>query len=508
MYTSLCPMLGFAFSIQPGTGVSEEKTEPRSLSLSDQQNDTDPKQPVQIAPQPAQIAPQPHCNQSLQETKKGSLVRPASFRRSTQLKPNDAPSKGDPFVCTDNSSLPTMTGMVLPQAGIPIQPENPLLPSVHDDGDESKSSTDKQPVTNASTESLPVVEDVSALPTMNGMVLPQAESMIQPENQYFSFKLNDDSDDDSDDDSESQQNADQQPMANPSPQPLPAMEDVSALPTMNGMVLPQAESMIQPENQYFSFKLDDDSDDDSEPSTPDQPAADPSPQPLPVMEGISVLPSLTQTHIPGMGGSVLPAVVPAPSPYPRPGLPLPTAPVMSASILPSTQTNSYPETPSMNRPAPPPPATESSAALQSTLTDLDIPYPHVADELDIPYPHIADQLKNSEAKPSEAPAINNGFSFPNPPMLNHTMQPNRGSAQPGTISVILPPLTTINENQVSTQDNLRIPSSSCGIGNQLLVVDYMTTRNGDTIASCVNSLNSLRSKLSQINVGFCFLVDG
>lgn len=187
----------------------------------------------------------------------------------------------------------------------------------------------------------------------------------------------------------------------------------------------------------------------------------PPPQNLPIMEGISVLPSFNQTNIPGMGDSVLSTVLPTPSPYPTPNVPLPTVPVISASILPSTQTNSHSDTPSVNSASHSTSNTDLNASMQSTLTDLDLPYPHIADELGISYPHIADQLKESEAKPSEAPAVNNGLSFPNPPMLNHTVQPNRGTAQPGTISVILPPIATVNESQISPQDNLRIPSSSC-----------------------------------------------
>ena len=459
MYTSLCGMLGFAYAIQTDTSVSEEKKEPKLIPLHDQQNDA-------YAMLPAQSILLPQYSQSLRETNKGSLPKPAAFRRSAQLKPEGMPLKRDPNVISGSAAPPTMNGMMSSQAGIATQPENQYLPGVpstkNSGDDKSETSIPEQTVTTTIAQGLPVMEGVSSLPTMDGMVLPQVNSMIQPENQYFSFKL----DDDDDDDSESESSANEQTVTTTTTQNLPVMEDVSALPVMDGMVLLQPDTAIQPENQYFSFKLDDDDDDDdseseSESSIHEQSMTNPPPQNLPIMEGISVLPSFNQTNIPGMGDSVLSTVLPTPSPYPTPNVPLPTVPVISASILPSTQTNSHSDTPSVNSASHSTSNTDLNASMQSTLTDLDLPYPHIADELGISYPHIADQLKESEAKPSEAPAVNNGLSFPNPPMLNHTVQPNRGTAQPGTISVILPPIATVNESQISPQDNLRIPSSSC-----------------------------------------------
>ena len=498
-------MLGFAYAIQTDTGVSEEKKEPEPIPLYNQQNGADLKHPAQSILQPSSSKP-------FHETNRGSLPKPPLLRRSAQLTSGEIPLNRQPNAIPESAVPPAMNGMMASQAGIAIQPENRYLAGVphndNDDNGEREAGIHKQPVTTMTPpppQDLPVMEGISALPTMDGMVLPQPDTTIQPENQYFSFKL----DDDDDDDSESESSADEQPVTTTTSQDLPVMEDLSALPIMDGMVLPQPDTTIQPENQYFSFKLEDDDDDsESESSADEQSRANPSPQNLPIMEGISVQPPFNPASIPGMGDCGPSTIIPTPSPYPTPNVSLPTAPVISASILPSTQTNSYADTPSMNSATHSAPSADPNASMQSTLTDLDLPYPHIADELGISYSRIADQLKESETKPSEAPAVKNGFSFPNPPTLNQTVQSNRGTAQPGTISVILPPITTVNEGQVSTQESLRIPSSSCRNAILWLGVDYMTTRNGDTIANCVNSLNSLRSKLSQINVGLCFIVHG
>ena len=353
--------------------------------------------------QPAQSILLPQYSERLRETNRGSLPKPPLLRRSVQLTSGEVPLKRDPNVIPDSAVPPAMNGMMASQAGIAIQPENQYLAGVphnDDDDNEREASIHEQPVTTTP----------------------------------------------------------------PPPQDLPVMEDLSSLPTMDGMVLPQPDTTIQPENQYFSFKLDDDDDDDdseSESNIPEQSMANPSPQNLPIMEGISVQPPFNQTTIPGMGDCGPSTIVPTPSPYPTPNVPLPTVPVISASILPSTQTNSYSDAPSLNSAAHSASSTDLNASMQSTLTDLDLPYPHIADELGISYPQLADQLNDSETKPSEAPAVKNGFSFPNPPTLNQTVQSNRGAAQPGTISVILPPITTVNEGQVSSQESLRIPSSSC-----------------------------------------------
>ena len=395
MYTSLCPMLGFAYAIQTDTSVSEEKKESKPMPLHDQQNGADLKHPAQSILLPPSSKP-------LHETNRGSLPKPALFRRSVQPTSGEIPLNRQPNVIPESAVPPTKNGMISSQAAIAIQPENRYLAGVpnnnnNNNNGEREASIHEQPATTTRPpQDLPVMEGISALPTMNGMVLPQAESMIQPENQYFSFKLDDD-----DDDSESESSADEQSMANPSAQNLP------------------------------------------------------------IMEGISVQPPFNQTNIPGMGDCGPSIVVPTPSPYPTPSVSLPTAPVVSASILPSAQTSSYTDTPSVSSATHSAPSTDPNASMQSTLADLDLPYPHIADELGISYSRIADQLKESETKPSEAPAVTNGFSFPNPPTLNQDVQPTRGAAQPGAISVILPPIATVNESQVSSQDNLRIPSSSC-----------------------------------------------
>ena len=450
-------MLGFTHAIQTDMSVSEEKKEPEPIPLHDQENGADLKQP-------AQSILLPQYSERLRETNRGSLPKPPLLRRSVQLTSGEVPLKRDPNVIPDSAVPPAMNGMMASQAGIAIQPENQYLAGVphnDDDDNEREASIHEQPVTTTPPppQDLPVMEDLSSLPTMDGMVLPQPDTTIQPENQYFSFKLDDD-----DDDSESESSADEQEVTTTTSQNLPVVEDLSTLPTMDGMVLPQPDTTIQPENQYFSFKLDDDDDDDdseSESNIPEQSMANPSPQNLPIMEGISVQPPFNQTTIPGMGDCGPSTIVPTPSPYPTPNVPLPTVPVISASILPSTQTNSYSDAPSLNSAAHSASSTDLNASMQSTLTDLDLPYPHIADELGISYPQLADQLNDSETKPSEAPAVKNGFSFPNPPTLNQTVQSNRGAAQPGTISVILPPITTVNEGQVSSQESLRIPSSSC-----------------------------------------------
>ena len=447
-------MLGFTHAVQTETSVSEEKKEPEPIPLYNQENGADLRQPAQSILLPPSSKP-------FRETNRGSLPKPPLLRRSVQLTSGEVPLKRDPNVIPDSAVPPTMNGMMASQAGIAIQPENQYLAGVpHNDNDEREASIHQQPVTTMTPppppQDLPVMEGISVLPTMDGMVLPQPDTTIEPENQYFSFKLDDD------DDSESESSAEEQPVTTTTSQNLPVMEDLSALPTMDGMVLPQPDTTIEPENQYFSFKLDDDDDDsESESSADEQSMPKPSPQNLPIMEGISVQPPFNPASIPGMGDCGPSTVVPTPSPYPTPNVPLPTVPVISASILPSTQTNSYSETPSMNSAAHSASSADLNASMQSTLTDLDLPYPRIADELGISYPQLADQLNESETKPSEAPAVKNGFSFPNPPTLNQTVQSNRGAAQPGTISVILPPITTVNEGQVSTQESLRIPSSSC-----------------------------------------------
>ena len=251
-------------------------------------------------------------------------------------------------------------------------------------------------------------------PAMNGMMASQAGMAIQPENRYLTGVPHNDNDDNG----EREAGIHKQPvttMTPPPPQDLPVMEGISALPIMDGMVLPQPDTTIEPENQYFSFKLEDDDDDsESESSADEQSRANPSPQNLPIMEGISVQPPFNPASIPGMGDCGPSTVIPTPSPYPTPNVSLPTAPVISASILPSTQTNSYADTPSMNSATHSAPSADPNASMQSTLTDLDLPYPHIADELGISYSRIADQLNESETKPSEAPAVKNGFSVSMP----------------------------------------------------------------------------------------------
>ena len=517
-------MLGFTHAVQTETSVSEEKKEPEPIPLYNQENGADLRQPAQSILLPPSSKPfretnrgslpkPPLLRRSVQLTsgevplkrdpnvipdsavpptmngmmasQAGIAIQPenqylagvphndndereASIHQQPVTTMTPPPPPQDLPVMEGISVLPTMDGMVLPQPDTTIEPENQYFSFKLDDDDdsESESSAEEQPVTTTTSQNLPVMEDLSALPTMDGMVLPQPDTTIEPENQYFSFKLDDD-DDDSESEStenENQSNIHEQPVTIPlmKTSHIPNMGGLPVLPTMDGMVLPQPDTTIEPENQYFSFKLDDDDDDsESESSADEQSMPKPSPQNLPIMEGISVQPPFNPASIPGMGDCGPSTVVPTPSPYPTPNVTLPTAPVISASILPSTQTNSYSETPSMNSAAHSASSADLNASMQSTLTDLDLPYPRIADELGISYPQLADQLNESETKPSEAPAVKNGFSFPNPPTLNQTVQSNRGAAQPGTISVILPPITTVNEGQVSTQESLRIPSSSC-----------------------------------------------
>ena len=460
-------MLGFTHAVQTETSVSEEKKEPEPIPLYNQENGADLRQPAQSILLPPSSKP-------FRETNRGSLPKPPLLRRSVQLTSGEVPLKRDPNVIPDSAVPPTMNGMMASQAGIAIQPENQYLAGVpHNDNDEREASIHQQPVTTMTPpppppQDLPVMEGISVLPTMDGMVLPQPDTTIEPENQYFSFKLDDDDSESESTENENQSNIHEQPVTIPlmKTSHIPNMGGLPVLPTMDGMVLPQPDTTIEPENQYFSFKLEDDDDDDdseSESSADKQSMPKPSPQNLPIMEGISVQPPFNPASIPGMGDCGPSTVVPTPSPYPTPSVPLPTVPVISASILPSTQTNSYSETPSLNSAAHSASSADLNASMQSTLTDLDLPYPRIADELGISYPQLADQLNESETKPSEAPVVKNGFSFPNPPTLNQTVQSNRGTAQPGTISVILPPITTVNEGQVSTQESLRIPSSSCRI---------------------------------------------
>ena len=241
--------------------------------------------------------------------------------------------------------------------------------------------------------------------------------------------------------------------------------DNSPLPVMNGMVLPEVDMNALPQDQYFTFHFEDnESENENEKENGSNmkeiQSSNVQSTTVPRMKvDNSTLPVMNGTTVSRMTGSVLPAVAPNPSPYPRPSIPLPNAPVMPTSVLPANQPSFH--TPSVSPPSPSlssanptplqPHTTQSDSLLQSTMSILDIPYPHVADQ-----PELIESL------PSEAPPMNTGVRFPDPPVIN-SVQQTPGVTLPGPIS-FKPSTTTLQGNLVPTRDDLYVPISSCENG--------------------------------------------
>ena len=395
-------MFGFPSSIHASPSVAEERKEPKVASTNPSPNEKEQKQQAQDDKK-ATI-------KEIRQKAKKPLVRPPQFESSSSSKSLTCTIEEAHTGEVDNSSLPVMNGMVLPEVDMNALPQDQYF-TFHFEDNESENENEKEndfnmkdtQSSNVQSTTVPRMKvDNSPLPILNGMVLPEVDMNALPQDQYFTFHF---------EDNESENESKKE----------------------NGSNMKETQASHIQATTVPRMKVDN--------------------SPLPVMNG---------TTNSRMTGSVLPAVAPNPSLYPRPSIPLPNAPVIPTSVLPANQPSFH--APSVSPPSPSfslssanptplqPHTTQSDSLLQSTMSILDIPYPHVADQ-----PELIESL------PSEAPPMNTGVRFPDPPVIN-SVQQTPGVTLPGPISFKPSTTTTLQGNPVPTRDDLYVPISSCENG--------------------------------------------
>ena len=460
-------MFGFPSSIHASPSVAEERKEPKVASTNPSPNEKEQKQQAQDDKK-ATI-------KEIRQKAKKPLVRPPQFESSSSSKSLTCTIEEAHTGEVDNSSLPVMNGMVLPEVDMNALPQDQYF-TFHFEDNESENENEKEndfnmkdtQSSNVQSTTVPRMKvDNSPLPILNGMVLPEVDMNALPQDQYFTFHF-EDNESENESKKENDFNMKETQSSNVQSTTVPRMETNPSLPVMNGMVLPEVQMNALPQDQYFTFHFEDnESENESKKENGSNmketqashiqattvPRMKVDNSPLPVMNG---------TTNSRMTGSVLPAVAPNPSLYPRPSIPLPNAPVIPTSVLPANQPSFH--APSVSPPSPSfslssanptplqPHTTQSDSLLQSTMSILDIPYPHVADQ-----PELIESL------PSEAPPMNTGVRFPDPPVIN-SVQQTPGVTLPGPISFKPSTTTTLQGNPVPTRDDLYVPISSCENG--------------------------------------------